>query len=76
MIYPITIKSAKDVARVSNICAESGENVSITYQNMTFDPRSVFGLFNIVGKQATLVGPDHMNPDSFMRLVKKLGAAV
>lgn len=76
MIYPIRIKSAKDVAHISEVCAQSGENVSITYQHMTFDPRSILGLFTIVGKEATLVGPDHMNPDNFMKLVKKLGAAV
>lgn len=76
MIYPIKIKSAKDVTHISELIAQSGENITITYQNITIDPRSVLGLFTMVGKNATLVGPDHMSPEKFSRLLKKLGCAV
>lgn len=76
MVYPIKIKSAEDVAKVSNVIAQTGENISIHYGNITLDPRSVLGLFMLVGKDALLVGPDHMNPDKFSRLINKLGASV
>lgn len=76
MVYPITIKSADDITRISEVCAQSGENISITYKHMTIDPRSVLGLFAIVGKNAALVGPDHMNPKKFAKLIKQLGTTI
>ena len=76
MIYPIKIKSAKDVTHISEVIAKSGENITITYQNITIDPRSVLGLFTIVGKNAHIVGPDHMSPEKFSRVLKQLGNAI
>lgn len=76
MTHPIKITSEKDISHISKVCAQSGENVLITYKNITIDPRSVLGLFAIIGKMATLVGPDHMDPAKFVKLVKQLGITV
>ena len=76
MVYPIKIKSAEDATKVSNVIAQTGENIFIHCGNIILDPRSVLGLLLLVGKDALLVGPDHMNPDKFSRLINKLGTAV
>ena len=75
MICPIFMKDTKDVERVSKVAADAGIDMSVSCGNAMIDPRSILGLFNFVGKEALLVAPDDMNPNYFMRLVKKMGVA-
>lgn len=75
MICPIIMKDEKDVQRVSKVAADAGIDMSVTCGTAMIDPRSILGLFNFVGKEALLVAPDDMNPNYFMRLVKKMGVA-
>ena len=75
MICPIFMKDTKDVEKVSKVAADAGVDMSVSCGNVMIDPRSILGLFNFVGKEALLVAPDNMNPNYFMRLVKKMGVA-
>ena len=75
MIYPIFMKDAYDVQRVSDVAAEIGIEMSVSCGNHMIDPRSILGLFTFIGKDALLVAPDDMNPNYFMRIVKKMGVA-
>lgn len=76
MVYPIRINSIADAYKISNLVAQSGENISINYGSITLDPRSVLGLAMLIGKDALLVGPDHMDPSKFASVIEKIGAAV
>ena len=49
--------------------------MSVSCGNHMIDPRSILGLFTFIGKDALLVAPDDMNPNYFMRIVKKMGVA-
>lgn len=75
MICPIFMKDTADVQRVSDVAAEAGIDMSVNCGNAMIDPRSILGLFTFMGKDALLVAPDDMNPNYFMRLVKKMGVA-
>ncbi len=75
MICPIFMKDAKDVERVSAVAAEAGIDMSVSCGADMIDPRSILGLFTFMGKDAILVAPDDLNPNYFMRLVKKMGVA-
>lgn len=76
MIYPLKLRSTQDAVTLSNVIAKSGEDVKITFGHVTVDPRSVLGLFALVGKNASLVGPDHMQPTKFRRLVEQIKGAI
>ena len=53
-----------------------GKTVVVKYGgNAMIDPRSILGLFAFVGKDALLVAPDDLNPNYFMKLVKRMGVA-
>lgn len=75
MIYPIIMKDEKDVQRVSKVAADAGIDMSVSSGTAMIDPRSLLGLFNFVGKKVNLVAPDEMDPNYFMKLVKKMGVA-
>ena len=75
MICPIRMNSHEDVVRVSDIVANSGIEMSVSYGSTMIDPRSILGLFAFIGKDALLVAPDNLNPKYFMKLVKKMGVA-
>ena len=75
MICPIRMNSHEDVVRVSDIVANSGIEMSVSYGSAMIDPRSILGLFAFIGKDALLVAPDNLNPKYFMKLVKKMGVA-
>jgi hypothetical protein len=49
--------------------------MSVSCGNAMIDPRSILGLFAFVGKDALLVAPDDLNPNYFMKLVKRMGVA-
>lgn len=75
MICPIFMKDTADVQRVSDVAAEAGIDMSVSCGNVMIDPRSILGLFTFMGKDALLVAPDDLNPNYFMRLVKRMGVA-
>jgi hypothetical protein len=49
--------------------------MSVSSGTAMIDPRSLLGLFNFVGKKVNLIAPDEMDPNYFMKLVKKMGVA-
>ena len=73
MICPIKIKTEEDVVRISDVVMESGLDISVSCDNVMVDPRSILSLFAFVGKDAILVASDDLNPNYFMKLVKKMG---
>ena len=75
MICPIYMENVKDVQKVSNIAAQSGIDMTISCGTIAIDPRSILGLFALMGRKVLLVAPDNTNPTHFMSLVKKMGVA-
>ena len=75
MICPIKMNTKEDVVRVSEVAANAGIDMCVSCGNAMIDPRSILGLFAFVGKDALLVAPDDLNPNYFMKLVKRMGVA-
>jgi hypothetical protein len=75
MIYPILMKTSKDVERVNEIAARSELDMYIRCGSMAIDPRSILGLFAFIGKDALLVAPDDTNPDYFTYLIRKMSVS-
>ena len=75
MIYPIRLDNKEDVIKLNNFAAEEDYNLSVSSGNIMVDAKSLLALFTLVGKSAILVAPDHLNPNRFMKLIKKMGIA-
>ena len=69
------MNTKEDVVRVSEEAANAGIDMSVSCGYVMIDPRSILGLFSLIGKDALLVAPDDMNPQYFQRLVKRMGVA-
>lgn len=70
MIYPITLTSCEHAKKLSDEAAESQLGITVSYNNVILDPRSILGLLSLVGKKIMLVAPDHSNPKDFWRLIE------
>ena len=75
MICPILMKDAADVERVNRVAVESGIEMSVKCEHFMIDPKSILGLFAIVGKDAELVLPDDLNERTVKRLVKRMSVS-
>jgi hypothetical protein len=69
------MNTREDVMKVSEEAAKAGLNVSVNYGYVTVDPRSILGLFTMMGKEVALVAPDHTNPKEFQKLIRRMGVA-
>ena len=72
MVYPIQIKDARDAAKISEASAAADLDVTISCGPVIIDPRSILGLLALIGKDALLVAPDHINPCEFRQLINKI----
>ena len=64
-----------DVERVNRVAVESGIEMSVKCEHFMIDPKSILGLFAIVGKDAELVLPDDLNERTVKRLVKRMSVS-
>ena len=75
MVYPIKIKSIKDVRKLNDIASKQDFPMYVSDKNGTVfvDARSLLALFALVGRNINLVAPDHANVEVFLKVVRSLG---
>ena len=72
MVYPLALKSCEHARQLSEVAAESGLRLTVSFNNTVLDPRSILGLLTLVGKNVMLVAPDHSSPKDFWKLIQKV----
>ena len=75
MVYPIVMRNEKDVLRVNEIACRQPFDLYISTVNGSYsyaDAKSLLGLFNYIGREVYLVGPDDIDPKYFSKLIKRM----
>lgn len=73
MVYPVSVKTTDDIMRFNKVATEQNFNIYIRSDNVMIDLKSLLALFTLLGKDCTLIAPDHASPDAFMKALKRMG---
>ena len=72
MTKTIDIKSKERVEKISELASQAPYGVWLSTGAVMLDARSLLGLFALVGKRASVVVGDHVNPKAFGHLVDQM----
>lgn len=72
MVREIDITSAKQVERINLLASKVPYEVWLNCGTVMLDARSLLGLFDLVGKHASVVVEDDVDPKRFRRLVAEM----
>ena len=72
MTKTIDIKSREQVEKISELASQAPYGVWLSNGAVMLDARSLLGILSLVGKRASVVAEDDVNPKSFGRLVDKM----
>ena len=72
MKYSITIKSKDDVMKLNEAATKENYPISVSTESLIVDARSLLALFALIGRQVSIVAPDHIDPDEFICFVKRI----
>ena len=72
MTKVIDIKSKEQVRKISELACKAPYEVWLDDGTVMLDARSLLGILSLVGKRASVVAEDDVNPHSFSKLVDKM----
>ncbi len=72
MTYPFKIESKEDLKRLSELACQEDYNIYLSTSTAMFDAKSLLALFTILGKEVSIVAPDHTNSARFTKFIEKL----
>ena len=72
MVKEIMIRDKAQAAKISELATHAPYEVFLSNSTMMLDARSLLGLFAMVGKKASVVVEDDVDPHSFAKLVNKM----
>ena len=72
MTKSIQITDNSQVERISDLASKAPYEVWLSDDTVMLDARSLLGLFALVGKRASVVVGDHVNPEAFGHLVDQM----
>ena len=72
MTKSIQITDNSQVERISDLASKAPYEVWLSDDTVMLDARSLLGLFALVGKRASVVVGDHVNPKAFGHLVDQM----
>ena len=72
MTYPFKIETKEDLLRLSELAWEEDFSIYLSTSNALFDVKSLLALFTILGKDVSLLAPDHVDAEKFSRFIDKL----
>ena len=72
MVFPLVIKTMDDARRLNQVATEQEFNMYLSCDSVTIDVRSLLGLLTLIGKESMLVAPDHADPESFVKALRKM----
>ena len=68
----IDIKTKDQAVKISELASEAPYEVWLSTDTVMLDARSLLGILSLVGRRASVVAEDNVNPRSFSKLVDKM----
>lgn len=72
MTYPFKIESKEDLLRLSELACKEDFAIYLSTSNALFDVKSLLALFTILGKDVSLLAPDHVDAEKFSNFIEKV----
>lgn len=72
MTYPFKIESREDLYRLSELASKEDFSIYLSTNSALFDAKSILALFTILGKEVSLIAPDHASSEKFGKFIEKL----
>ena len=72
MTKVIDIKTKEQAEKISDLASKAPYEVWLSTDTVMLDARSLLGILSLVGKRASVVAEDKVNPRSFSKLVDKM----
>ena len=72
MTKVIDIKTKDQAEKISDLASKAPYEVWLSTDTVMLDARSLLGILSLVGKRASVVAEDNVNPRSFSKLVDKM----
>ena len=70
--YPYKVETKEDLQRLSELASQEDFNIYIGTNTAMIDAKSILALFTILGKNVSLVAPDHADSKKFYKFIDKL----
>ena len=72
MNYPFKVETKEDLYRLSELASKEDFNIYLSTSTALFDAKSLLALFTILGKEVSLIAPDHADSKKFAKFISKL----
>jgi hypothetical protein len=72
MNYPFKVETKEDLYKLSELASKEDFNIYLSTSTALFDAKSLLALFTILGKEVSLIAPDHANAEKFAKFIEKL----
>ena len=72
--HPFKVESKEDLQRLSELASKEDYNIYLSTSTAMFDAKSLLALFTILGKEVSLIAPDHEDSEKFTKFIEKLNA--
>ena len=70
--YPFKIETKEDLLRLSELASKEDFSIYLSTNSALFDAKSLLALFTILGKEVSLIAPDHADSQKFSKFIDKL----
>lgn len=72
--HPFKAESKEDLQRLSELASQEDYNIYLSTSTAMFDAKSLLALFTILGKEVSLIAPDHADGEKFTKFIEKLNS--
>ena len=72
MTKVIDIKTKDQAMKINELASQAPYEVWLSTDTVMLDARSLLGILSLVGRRASVVAEDNVNPRSFSKLVDKM----
>jgi hypothetical protein len=72
--HPFKVESKEDLQRLSELASKEDYNIYLSTSTAMFDAKSLLALFTILGKEVSLIAPDHADSEKFTKFIEKLNS--
>ena len=70
--HPFKVESKEDLQRLSELASKEDYNIYLSTSTAMFDAKSLLALFTVLGKEVSLIAPDHADSEKFVKFIEKL----
>lgn len=72
--HPFKVESKEDLQRLSELASKEDYNIYLSTSTAMFDAKSLLALFTLLGKEVSLIAPDHADSKKFTKFIEKLNS--